>query len=728
VFYKFKPLNYFSIKNKIIIIVFIIGAFSTIIGNAINFFYDVHNLKNSIIENQLLQARLIAENCWLPMEFDYPKDARELLTKLAVFPDFRNATLYSANGDVFSSFHKNGDSIFQVPETLKSGSVYLEAGYAHVKHPIIHNDSLYGDIYLRSYVNWDEIFYKRAQIMLAIIISMLVIIVVMAFSLQRYISVPLLKLTSDMNTVANQKDYSIRYQSQGKDEISELYLGFNAMLAEINGREAELVQYRNHLEGLVDARTQELKSAKNEAESAYRAKSSFLANMSHEIRTPMNAVLGFSQLLERDPSLSMEARKKVSSILKSGSHLLAIINDILEMARIESGRVERHDEPMDLFALLQELTAMFQLRAEEKRLVLNLNLKDGVFRYIVADLGKLRQILINLIENAIKFTHHGSIQIMVLMAGSERIAIEVHDSGIGIAPEDQGKIFKAFTRTQTGEKTAGGTGLGLAISREHAHLMGGEIFVTSQVGEGACFRLEIPVTLAEETTIVPLVQERVLHLAPDQGSPHVLVVDDEESNRELLRQLLQPLGFLVAEAENGEDALNQVRSHAPRIIFMDLVMPRMSGIETTRALRETYSSEHLTIIGISASVFFEERQCFLDSGLDAFIAKPFLEQELFDLLTKHAGLSFIYEKKGKGAAKVFLAEVIPSLSKMSGEWLAAFLTALNRRSITQIRELGEQAKLIDPVLAEFILSKAKEYNLESLSKLIESGNWAFYYE
>jgi CheY-like chemotaxis protein/anti-sigma regulatory factor (Ser/Thr protein kinase) len=444
----------------------------------------------------------------------------------------------------------------------------------------------------------------------------------------------------------------------------------------------------------------------------------FLANMSHEIRTPMNAVLGFAQLLERDPSLSPLARNKVATIMKSGEHLLSIINDILEMSRIEAGRVEIRTEPIDLAALLNDLAVMFRLRAEEKGLAFTLESLADLPRYIVVDLGKLRQILINLLGNAVKFTHKGTITMRAMPAGIDRIAIEVQDTGIGITAEEQEKLFRPFERTRSGEQAAGGTGLGLAISREYAHLMGGELTVFSAADNGSCFRFECPVQICKEipSSVVP--PQRVIGLASGQEELRVLVVDDLDANRELLRVMLEPLGFIVDEAANGQEAVDKAQSLLPRIILMDLVMPGMDGEETTRIIRSSSLQEPPVIIGISASAFDTQKQQFLDSGINAFIAKPFREQELFEVLARHAGVLF---ETGEDEAVTGIPprQPLPTLDKMSAEWNEMFIEALARKNITRIRKLGEEARESDPVLSAWLLERAGMYDLEGIKQLVD---------
>ena len=391
-----------------------------------------------------------------------------------------------------------------------------------------------------------------------------------------------------------------------------------------------------------------LSYAKDAADSANRAKSTFLANMSHEIRTPMNAILGFSQLLLRDTELSKRHVKELTTIFLSGNHLMAIINNILDMARIESGRITLTPVPFDLHVLLDDLERMFSLRNQARNLRFHVDRHGNVPRCILADETKLRQVIINLLTNAVKFTASGGEIILRVRASAEtdemlRLHMEVEDTGAGIAPEDIPRLFQAFFQTKVGKKVDGGTGLGLSISRQFVQLMGGDLTVTSQPGIGSTFRFDVRVAKGDQADVLTKneASPQVLRLLPGQPACRVLVVDDQQENRDLLERMLAPIGFALRTANDGAEAVALCKEWLPRLAILDLRMPVMDGFEATRRIRAEHGST-AKIIALSAGVFAENRQMALDAGADMFLGKPFQEGDLLERIKKLTGVDYVY--------------------------------------------------------------------------------------
>ncbi len=477
---------------------------------------------------------------------------------------------------------------------------------------------------------------------------------------------------------------------------------------------------------------EDLREAKEAAEAASRAKSTFLANMSHEIRTPMNAILGFTQLLQRDPSLTAEQRESLNTIGRSGEHLLALINDILEMSKIEAGRSTVNPVAFNLHDLIDDLAMMFKIRTKEKNLLFTVERGDDLPRFILADLGKLRQVLINLLGNAVKFTQQGGFALRVdskkKEEGGLRLITEVEDTGVGIAPEDLGKVFEYFEQAGAGVTPESGTGLGLAISREYARLMGGDISVTSEVGKGALFRLVIDAQEVASEQIKPSQpSRRLLGLRPGQPAFRILLADDKEENRHFLRALLQAAGFTAREAVNGLEAVKLFEEWQPHLILMDLRMPVMDGYEAIRLIKATERGRGTPIIAVSASVFYENREQARQTGADDFIGKPYKQDDLFQKLADWLHAEYDYaEQVEMNAAKLREAAPISltseSLSKLPSEILEQMGKAADGGYQDRLLALIDQVAAQDPHLAAGLRSLVETFQYERFIDLMKGGN------
>ena len=429
--------------------------------------------------------------------------------------------------------------------------------------------------------------------------------------------------------------------------------------------EAKLREQANLLEQRVEERTYDLKIAKESAESASRSKAAFLANMSHELRTPLNAILGFAQLMLYDQELNEQHQTDLQTICNSGNHLLAMINDILEMSKLEAGSVLLREKECSLYDIVDTARDMLYLKAQEKDLSFDVSIQPDVPPYIYTDEGKLRQILINLIGNAIKFTDSGHILVRVEVRNlPENIAkiageaseiprclcFEVEDTGAGISETDVLTLFQPFVQTDSGKRSQEGTGLGLSISYNYVRLMGGQMFVISKVGEGSTFRFYIPVKSLDLFSLDSTTKSlrRVIGIEGNQGY-RILIAEDMRLNRQLLTRILSPLGIEVREVSNGQDAIEVWQSWSPHLIWMDVRMPIMNGQEAASAIREIESmrnipnSQKVRIIALTASlVDFREENLFLN-GFDGFLSKPFTEDKVFERMAEHLNLKYIYK-------------------------------------------------------------------------------------
>lgn len=497
-------------------------------------------------------------------------------------------------------------------------------------------------------------------------------------------------------------------------------------------------------------------AARDEAEAASRAKSLFLAHMSHEIRTPLNAILGFTQVLQRDPALGPAHRDQLGTIQRSGEHLLNLINDILDMARIEAGQMVSHVGAFAPSALLAELEAMFQASTLARGLQLAID-TVGLPPVLIGDKLHLEQVLINLLGNAIKFTPQGRVTLRVEQvppepdrgtpptrsdqpgaggpaAAAYRLRFSVCDTGIGIAQEELALLFRPFTQSATGWAGQEGSGLGLALSQALVRLMGGELGVDSTPGRGSCFSFTLDFAAAGVDRLAPDQDAvaPVVGLLPGQPMRRILIADDHADNRAPLRALLEwlnptPPVLQLREAGNGEEVLAIWEEWQPQVIFLDMRMPTLGGAATARRLRaralERPDAVRTLIIALTASAFDRDRAQVLAAGCDAFARKPFVAEELFTILERRAGLRFVRA----GACPPLPAARIPTedlpahLARHPAPWREALADAVRLGDYRRIGALLEDVREADPALYGTLALAAWDFNLELFDQALRGA-------
>ncbi len=497
---------------------------------------------------------------------------------------------------------------------------------------------------------------------------------------------------------------------------------------------------------------QERQKAEQAAAAANRAKSEFLANMSHELRTPLNAILGFTQLMNRNPQLTVEQREFLEIINGSGEHLLELIDDILDLSKIEAGLIELNQKSFDLYRILDNIEDLFQIQTEQKNLDFIVIVSPNVPQYIRTDEQKLRSCLLNLLSNAIKFTNYGGVTLTVdkTKKSESSLQFSVSDTGLGIAPEEIETLFDAFVQTSAGRATAGGTGLGLAITKNFVELMGGEIRVSSVLGEGTTFQFTIKLSEADLSQVTSQPRQRVIGLEPGREMHRILVVDDTKANRLLLVNLLEPLSFEVREATNGLEGLAIWESWQPHLVFMDTRMPVMSGLEAIRQIRAKekalidcrdtarYTEESISsnsqfrqatvIIVVTASVFEEKRGEILATGADDLVHKPFSEEIIFEKISQHLEVLYLYENLHQSitAPRKFNAGrkqdsfFLNKLAEMPPDWIASLYQAANTLREESVLDLIEQIPETSAPLAEALNDLANDFRFDEIVRLTQS--------
>ncbi len=614
-------------------------------------------VRATLVEQGQRVAQSLANQAPLALISLAHENAAEAVRATLAFPDVIGVELRSADGQVLLAQGAVGADSTSLAGLPALGEPRLAAETDDAWHfvaPVVaqrnatpfdvieSRDELLGDV--RVVLGKSTLNRMLAQVFftnLAISLLLAVVFVVLLRWLATRLTRPLTELSVTMAR-AERGESDVQATLSGPSDIQQMARAFNRMIDAQNARGEELQRHRDQLEAAVLARTAELQVAKERAEVASAAKSEFLARMSHELRTPLNAVLGYAQILRMDEGLTGRQRSGLGIIQSSGEHLLTLIVDILDLARIEAGKTVLESGPVDLAALVRSVADIVRVKAEEKGLVFVIDADPALPSHVLGDEKRLRQVLINLLGNAVKFTHQGHVTLCVRQlghgAGGARLSFEVRDSGVGISAEAARRLFQPFEQAGDSNLRAAGTGLGLAISRQLVRLMGGDVQVQSQPGTGSVFWFELTLPLADGPD--PLPATTPLVRGYEGPARRIVVADDVAANRWMLCELLRRLGFDVHEAADGQQALDQVRLVQPDLLLMDVRMPVLDGLQATARLLQDSGTRAPPVVLVSANASPADREKGLAAGAVDFLAKPVDHEQLLAVLAAQLHLTW----------------------------------------------------------------------------------------
>jgi signal transduction histidine kinase/CheY-like chemotaxis protein len=719
-FQPFRP----SIRRKVVLMQMVTASTALLLAAVAFLVLEAATFNRTESRELLTLGQLIASNAAPMVAFEDPEAASRILDGLAVRPSIIQARIYRASGDLMAGYPATAPQ----GAPMRAGSVQegITSAQNRLRLTQVIRDregAAIGVLFLEEDLReLQQRILTSALVLGGVLVLLGLASLIVSFWVQGLLTRPILDLSAVAAAVSRTQDYRLRARPWAEDELGHLVEAFNTMLDKIQTQDEQLAEHREHLEQQVDHRTlqltranEELRVAKARAEAFSRAKSAFLSNMSHELRTPLNSILGYTQLMAFDADRDPQDRRQLDMILRAGEHLLGLINDVLSVSRIEAQQQVLTPAPFDLRAFLLGLEEMIRVRAKAKGIALDVELDPALRPVLVGDEGKLRQVLVNLLGNAVKFTHEGGVRLTIRARGQNRVFFEVQDTGAGISAEEAAGLFTAFFQTGAGRRAQEGTGLGLYLSQSLVRLMGGEVQVESQIDQGTRFFFEVPLPPGED---LPL-EERALpglpRIVKGQAAPRQLVVDDNEDNRSLMAALFARMNLPCKVAADGAEALACWRDWRPAVVWMDMRMPGMDGFEATRRIRaEEAGGARTAIVAVTASVFEDDRDRIHQCGCDDVLIKPYRVRDLMAMLGRHTGLRF-QEGPAEAVSETSPERLQGSLREASPQWLAVFEAALNQGEIDRARDLLRD---LPEALARGLTPYLDEFRLDDLERLL----------